>query len=133
MSQLCVWGAEEIFDTNDVVGIDLDGTLTLGGYPQLGEPNPYVVKLVQALKERGAKIVIHSCRTNENLRRLRGVTLSEVLNEIDRWLRDNNIEVDGICVAEKPVWSTYIGDEAYNAQSLATALGAPVIRKILGE
>lgn len=104
---------EEIADTYKTCGLDFDGTLTQGGYPEIGEPQAHAKQLVERLREE-FKVILYTCRTAPVLLKRRGMTLSMVVAEIEEWLEEHDIEVDGITTMPKPLFDRYIGDEAFN-------------------
>ena len=44
------------------VAVDFDGTLCEGKFPDIGAPKPLVIEYVKAIAERGARIILHTCR-----------------------------------------------------------------------
>lgn len=50
-----------------IIGIDFDGTIARGTYPNIDGLMPYAKETIQALKEQGHYIIINTCRTGDNL------------------------------------------------------------------
>lgn len=49
------------------IAIDFDGTLCTFDFPRIGEPNWIVINRAKFEKERGAKLILWTCRTDELL------------------------------------------------------------------
>lgn len=75
-----------------VIGVDFDGTLVNGKQALEGAKDA-----INAMREKGHKIVIFSCNNK---------------SWIERVLRDNDIRYDYIWDADKPVFDVYIDDRA---------------------
>ncbi len=50
-----------------IIGVDFDGTICRGDYPNIDGLQPYAVECITWLKEQGHYIIINTCRTDENL------------------------------------------------------------------
>lgn len=50
-----------------IIAVDFDGTLSLAPYPYLGEPNRPVIKELLRRKKEGAKLILWTCRTGDEL------------------------------------------------------------------
>lgn len=50
-----------------VYAIDFDGTLCSDKFPEIGEPYHNRIEAVKRLRERGCKIILWTCRTDEHL------------------------------------------------------------------
>jgi len=64
-------------------------------------PVPGIVQAIRDIREAGYKVVVHSTRCKS----------CQGLLTVNRYLRDNGIQVDG-CSAEKPPAVVYIDDRA---------------------
>lgn len=118
---------EEIGDSYNTCGIDFDGTLTQGGYPNIGEPIAHAQVLIDRLKKLGYKLIIYTCRTSPYLLSIRKITLDKAIEEIEEWLEKHGITgIDGIIPIDKPLFDRYIGDEAWNDRSTCKLLGIEV-------
>ena len=116
---------EELGDTNNVCGLDFDGTLTVGGYPEVGKPQPYAKLFVERLR-KVFKVILYTCRTAPVLLKRRKITLDQAITEIEEWLEKHDIEIDGICPMPKPLFDRYIGDEAFNDMMACKMFRIPV-------
>lgn len=99
-----------------IYAVDLDGTLCVDRYPEIGEPRPGVIDFVKSEQARGAKLILWTCRCGEYLdaavewSREQGLTF-DVVNEnlpehialydndcrkvyADRYIDDRNILID---------------------------------------
>jgi len=95
---------------NKTFAFDFDGTIAeydgFKGDEVVGDPRPEVVKAIKALKEQGHKILIHSTRSDEVLK---------------KYCATHNIPVDYFNTNPeyqtgnpgKPVASVYIDDRAF--------------------
>lgn len=102
-----------------VVAVDLDGTLAeydgFKGQGEYGKPRPGAVAMMKNFHERGYKIIIHTCR-NEN-------------QNVKAWLQEHEIPYDHINVnpanppgtSKKPVADAYVDDKAVPAEDLEEA------------
>lgn len=48
---------------NVIYAVDFDGTLSFGRFPDIGEPNYNLFHFLISEKERGARLILHTCRT----------------------------------------------------------------------
>lgn len=51
-----------------IIAIDFDGTLCYGDYPNIGAPRHAVIERARAEREKGAKLILWTCRGGEKLR-----------------------------------------------------------------
>lgn len=89
-----------------VFAVDFDGTVAFTDYPRIIAPNQPVVDFIRRAKEKGHKIIIWTCRKDE-----------ELLNAII-WLEENNIPFDKVNESldswiEHYGWSRKIGADYY--------------------
>jgi len=94
------------------IAIDLDGTILEYDppeYPELGEPLPGAADALQALRELGYRVVIHTCR-------LRGTPeeVGEQAALITRHLVERGVPFDELFLpgAAKPMAEWYVDDRA---------------------
>lgn len=91
------------------IAFDFDGVIAqykgFKSVEHMGEPNPNVVKAIRTLKEKGHKIIIHSTRSNEQLRDYceRNDIPFDYINENPKFNTGNK---------GKPVASVYVDDRA---------------------
>lgn len=52
-----------------IIAVDFDGTLSMSSYPDIGAPNIPLFNLLKEKKEKGAKLILWSCRVGERLER----------------------------------------------------------------
>lgn len=52
---------------NVIYAVDFDGTLSFGRFPDIGEPNYNLFHFLISEKEHGARLILHTCRTGDNL------------------------------------------------------------------
>lgn len=50
-----------------IYAVDFDGTLCVDRYPEIGAPRPGVIAFVKSERERGAKLILWTCRCGEHL------------------------------------------------------------------
>lgn len=41
-----------------IIAVDFDGTLSMGPYPEIGNPKPYAVEMMNKLKDDGHYIIL---------------------------------------------------------------------------
>lgn len=60
--------SERKFDwRTPVIAIDFDGVLCTNDYPEIGKPNEPVIQEAKALRERGACLILWTCRSGGDL------------------------------------------------------------------
>ena len=42
-----------------IIAVDFDGTLSMGPYPEIGNPKPYAVEMMNKLKDDGHYIILY--------------------------------------------------------------------------
>jgi len=102
-----------------VIAVDFDGTLCTEAFPEIGEKLPVhenVIRYLQSEKEKGAMIVLWTCREDLPERKL--------LSEAVAWCKQNGVPIDyvnerplpefgGFC-SRKLHADIYIDDKAVN-------------------
>ena len=54
---------------NMIFAVDFDGTLSQGApFPAVGEPNTPLINYLKREKEKGARLILYTCRTGDDLR-----------------------------------------------------------------
>jgi hypothetical protein len=125
------------------VACDFDGLVCEFDFPRCGAPVTYVIELLQRLTRDGWHVVIHSCRTNINWRKL-GATQEEIdekVSDMLNFLLAHDVpfhEVWGIRMVDppgprlwtwemdhvgKPVADIYLDDRGLNPKRIAEFLG----------
>ena len=54
---------------NKIIAVDFDGTLCENKYPDIGSPNISVIRKLIAEREKGARVILWTCRRGEELAR----------------------------------------------------------------
>ena len=67
-----------------IIAVDFDGTLCENAYPEIGKPNASVIEGVLRAKAAGARLMLWTCRSGEELDAAVG------------WCRDHGIEFDTV-------------------------------------
>lgn len=93
--------------THKIMALDYDGCMTKHNeFPKCGEPREYVGEVVKILRGLGTKIVIWTCR--DRLPNPIDPLYNDKFNDQEpmiKWLKDNDIEVDGInCSFQYAPW-----------------------------
>lgn len=94
------------------VAVDFDDTLSrCTNWPELGEPIEGAREAMMALKEMGATIMIHTCRTSDEVNKH---LIERVVQarKIEEWCRQHDIPFDYVVLANKPVATFYVDDAA---------------------
>lgn len=52
---------------NVIYAVDFDGTLSFGRWPDIGEPNKPLFRFLKEEKEKGARIILYTCRNGAEL------------------------------------------------------------------
>lgn len=93
-----------------VIAVDLDGTLCVNKFPEVGKPLPGVVERMRRLKQLGCYIIIHTARINP----LYNDTFGEQVGKIHCALAEYGIPYDEIWMEEgKPLACHMIDDKAF--------------------
>ena len=50
-----------------IYAVDFDGTLSFGRFPSVGDPNVNLFGFLKKEKERGARLILNTCRTGADL------------------------------------------------------------------
>lgn len=50
-----------------IFAVDFDGTLCENAWPEIGEPNVAMIEYVKALRQKGHKIILWTCREGNDL------------------------------------------------------------------
>ena len=53
---------------NLIYAVDFDGTLSFGRFPGVGDPNESLFRFLISEKQRGARMILNTCRTGDNLK-----------------------------------------------------------------
>lgn len=102
------------------VCIDLDGTLASWadgwqGVGHIGDPIEGAKEFMEALKEEGFYIVVHSCRANGEFSTDKTEDIFIAVGAIRTWLVENKIPFDLIYGGKgKPVAVAYVDDRGVN-------------------
>lgn len=99
--------------SDKIAVIDFDGTLCKFAFPDVGPIEPDVRTALEALKDAGYKIKIHSCRTatywdNEDARRGH-------IQLIQAFMKEHKLPYDELIMSitmDKPIADVYIDDRA---------------------
>lgn len=67
-----------------VIAVDFDGTLAVTDYPKIVKPISQTISLIRYYKDRGATIILWTCREGEYLQQA-----------VD-WCKENNVPIDYI-------------------------------------
>lgn len=67
-----------------VFGVDFDGTLSFGQWPEAGPPNRELIAFLQRRRQIGDKVILWTCREGETL----DVAVS--------WCREQGLEFDAV-------------------------------------
>ena len=120
-----------------IIAIDFDGTIVEHRFPEIGDPVPYALNFIKALKENGHQIFLWTIRSNYEVvrfdnggkvyqRRIESVYLDKAC----QFLKENGIELDGynespyiVSTSNKQFANYYIDD---------TALGTPMMKDSSG-
>ena len=67
-----------------IYAVDFDGTLSLGTYPYIGEPNKDLIAYLINARSNGEKVILWTCREGE------------LLDEAVKWCRGMGLEFDAV-------------------------------------
>lgn len=69
---------------NEIIAVDFDGTLCENKFPEIGEPRSGVLAYCIAKKALGAKLILWTCRTGQDLQAA-----------VD-WCKEHSLEFDAV-------------------------------------
>lgn len=52
---------------NVIYAVDFDGTLSFGRFPGVGDPNENLFRFLKEEQQRGARLILNTCRTGDDL------------------------------------------------------------------
>ena len=67
-----------------IYAIDFDGTLCEDAWPDIGKPNYMMIQILKALREKGDKVILWTCRTADRL------------EEAIAWCKEQGLEFDAV-------------------------------------
>ena len=67
-----------------IIGVDFDGTISLGKWPECGPPNKGLIKYLKKRKAKGDRLILWTCREGEDL------------DNAVRFCRINGLEFDAV-------------------------------------
>lgn len=86
-----------------IICFDFDGTLCEDRYPDIGEPNLSMIRLMYKLHAQGYYLIINSTRRSLDYDRVK------------RFLKDYAVSYDQLCLSSRPVADLYIDDKGLYA------------------
>jgi len=72
-----------------IFGVDFDGTIVDGKYPEIGEELPGAIDILKLLKSKGHKVFLYTMRGHPKEGR-------DLLQEAIDWLEDRGLALDGV-------------------------------------
>ena len=67
-----------------IYAVDFDGTLCENTWPEIGKPNYLLIQTLKALRKKGNKVILWTCRTRD------------LLEEAIDWCKKQGLEFDAI-------------------------------------
>ena len=67
-----------------IYAVDFDGTLCENAWPEIGKPNYMLIQILKALREKGDKFILWTCRTANRL------------DEAIAWCKEQGLEFDAV-------------------------------------
>jgi hypothetical protein len=119
-----IWGIREVDDTQNVILVDLDGTLATGGDASagiIGEPNQTAFNVLSQLRNSGFQVVIWTCRTSSYWKHS-PMELRGIVETITKWVKEHDAPCNGILMWDKPIFSGYFCDKSWNVRDWAQML-----------
>jgi len=77
------WVAEQQ-EESKIIGVDFDGTLSLGNWPKIGPANEELIEFLKEKKLKGNKLILWTCREGDDLR------------DAVEWCRDQGLVFDAV-------------------------------------
>lgn len=68
----------------DIIAVDFDGTLCTNVHPFIGDPNQELINVLIGLREKGAKLILWTCRAGS------------VLAQAVEWCKSFGLEFDAV-------------------------------------
>ena len=73
-----------VLNNTDIIAVDFDGVLCEHKFPKIGKPKKKVINWVKKQKLKGAKLILWTCRSGENL------------TDALQWCKQFNLEWDSV-------------------------------------
>ena len=67
-----------------IYAVDFDGTLCENAWPEIGTPNTHLIRVLNAFKEKGDRLILWTCRSGSKL------------TEAVEWCKERGLEFDAI-------------------------------------
>lgn len=103
-----------------IIAVDFDGTICTNNYPNCGSPNTVLIKKLIRLREAGHKLILWTCRTDNELKvavdycKKYGLEFDKINENLDELVQ--MFEGD----TRKVVADIYLDDKAMNPISFIT-------------
>ena len=96
-----------------IIGVDFDGTLCHGNWPDIGEPNIRLINKLLKLQRKGYKIILWTCREGEPLHQ--AIEWCKEFNLVFDAINDNLPEIKELYgnTSRKISCDIYIDDRSY--------------------
>lgn|GEM_PF-1153928 len=122
-------GGATVQYANVTIAADFDGTICADKFPEIGEPNAFVIDVLKRMAAQGAKIILHTCRENGTRRPLldeavafcaaHGITLYAVNENPDAVKKHGGMF--GVADKRRKVYADiYLDDRAISPKTLET-------------
>ena len=102
-------------DKNTIIAVDFDGTIVTHEYPAVGKPVPYCIETLQKINKSGAKIILYTMRSGEELAQAVEYLIN---NDIKLWAVNENPEQKRWTASPKVYAHIYIDDAAIGGFTL---------------
>ena len=67
-----------------IYAVDFDGTLCEDAWPDIGKPNYMLIQILKALRKKGDKVILWTCRMDDRL------------DEAIAWCKEQDLEFDTV-------------------------------------
>jgi len=84
--------------SKEIIAVDFDGTLCKDCYPDIGEPNIGLIRLLKQMQQQGCRLILWTCRCGERL------------EEALFWCRALEIQFDAVNENVKEIIQKYGSD-----------------------
>lgn len=114
-----------IYKEDAIICVDFDGTIVDHAFPEVGNIKPYAAAALMALKHKGYRLVLWTCRSPIDITKTEGVPQRNFLKESVDFCTAQGIEFEainanvpglGFEAMPKVYANIYIDDRAYKAK-----------------
>ena len=79
-----------------IIAVDFDGVLCEKKWPDIGGPNYKLIERLKELQSEGNKIILWTCRTDDDFKDYKTQDTRHLLTEAVEWCADHGLKFDAV-------------------------------------